>query len=211
MRIHINLATEKFEDAREFFVRWSVILGLAGLITVALLVMAAVTWSSERQDRRQIADLRNRISELEKQRSAAESILNKPENRDTRDRSRFLNAQFARKAFSWTRVLSALEHTMPPRVHVENIQPTVSDDNRLLLNLTVSGSSHESAVELVRRLEKSPDFRNAQLLTENPGQDNTVTFNISALYTPGAGAPAAAANEEDKSNDEEDAGDGEAR
>ena len=50
-------------------------------------------------------------------------FLNRPENRNTRDESQFLNELIERKSFSWTRVLENLEKVMPPRVHLVSISP----------------------------------------------------------------------------------------
>ncbi len=97
----------------------------------------------------------------------AQSILNQPQNREVADQSAFLNNLFARKALSWTRVFTEMEKMMPPNIHVVSMKPEFNRDNQLVLHVVVVTSSREKAVELVRRMEKSPHFRSAQVEAEN--------------------------------------------
>ena len=75
-----------------------------------------------RRDRAAMAEKRALIADRDRRRAEAEEFLNRQENRNTRDKSQFLNELIERKAFSWTRVLENLEKVMPPRVHLVSIQ-----------------------------------------------------------------------------------------
>jgi hypothetical protein len=84
---------------------------------------------------------------------------------------------------------------MPARLHVVSIHPELTEDDELQIKLTVAGESRERALDLVRRMEESPRFRqpvinseNAQVNSQTPG-DN-VEFQISALYVPATPQPA---------------------
>ena len=131
------------------------------------------------------------ITKRDQERAQAEAFLNQPQNRDIRDRSQFLNALIQRKSFSWTQVFADLEKVMPARLHVVSIHPEITEEEQLQIKLTVAGDSRERALDLVKRMEESPRFRqpvvnseNAQTNSQTPG-DN-VEFNISALYAPDA-------------------------
>ncbi len=60
--------------------------------------------------------------------------------------------------------------------------------------MQVAGTSREAAVELVKRLEKSPSFRNARIAEERALHEkesaDTVMFQLTALYVPSATAEA---------------------
>jgi Tfp pilus assembly protein PilN len=95
-----------------------------------------------------------------------------------------------RKSFSWTRVFMQLEQIMPPKLHVVSISPTLQGStNTMEVHMQVAGTSREAAVELVKRLEQSPSFRNARIAEEsevtekNSGAD-TVKFQLTAIYVP---------------------------
>ena len=58
MRLDINLASQAYEDAREFWLRWGTALGAAAILTLALLTLTITDWFVARRDHAQIADLR---------------------------------------------------------------------------------------------------------------------------------------------------------
>jgi Tfp pilus assembly protein PilN len=194
MRLDINLATRPYEDSGRFWTRWGAVLAGAGLVTLILLFAAISGWFSASKDRQTINKLQADIAERDQERAKAEAFLNKPENRSTRDRSQFLNELIRRKSFSWTKVFEDLERVMPARAHVVSIHPELTEDNQLTIKMQVEGDSREKAVELVRKMEASPHFRQTKIDAENSRSQsgNTVVVDISALYVrdiPGAGKP----------------------
>ena len=187
MRITINLASQPFEDAQRFVRQWTLTLGLVGLLTLVLVVGAVLRLRSWSVEERRIHDLQAQLAQGDREIGQAEAFLNRPENRDTRDKSLILNDLIARKAFSWTEVFSDLERIMPPRLHVVSIRPELTPDNQLALRMMVAGESRERALELVRHMEQSPRFRQPQIVAEareeqpqDPG--DRVQFDITALY-----------------------------
>ncbi|HVO60015.1 MAG TPA: PilN domain-containing protein [Terriglobales bacterium] len=194
MRIDVNLATKPYEDARLFWMRWGTGVALLAILSAALLAETVMGFVYARQDVRMSDQIKAEIAKRDQERARAEAFLNEPKNRDIRDRSQFLNALIERKAFSWTQVFTDLERIMPARLHVVSIHPELTEEEQLQIKLTVAGESRERALDLVRRMEESPRFRqpvinseNAQTNSQTPG-DN-VEFQISALYV--AAAPEA--------------------
>lgn len=185
MRSRINLATQPYEDARQFYLQWGALLVVLAIIMIALFALVAKQQRASRDIGRRVDQERRQIAEIDRERDAAESILNRPENRDVRDKSRFLNALIARKAFSWTQVFSDLEKIVPSRVRIVSIRPSVNTSNQLEINLEAIGDSRDKAIELVRRMEEAPTFREARVRVERPDQNNPgVEFSIVAQYIP---------------------------
>jgi type IV pilus assembly protein PilN len=190
MHFQINLATQPYQDARRFWLRWGG--ALAGLSLVALVVVytALAGWGAASKDRDLIRERQRQIAQRDQQKARAEATLNLPENRTTRDRSKFLNDLFQRKAFCWTRVFEELERVMPARLHVVSIQPAMAPGNQLEIKLMVAGDSRERALELVRKMETSQRFQRTQIeeetATAQTGQTpgDNVQFQISAVYVP---------------------------
>ncbi len=197
MRLDINLASQPYEDARQFWMRWGTAVGALGLLTLILLALDITGWMNARRDREAIAQKRAMIAERDQLRANAERILNLPENRSTRDQSQFLNELIERKAFSWTRVLENLEKVMPPRVHLTSISPQLDEDNQLGLKMTVAGDSRDRAIELARRMEESRRFAQTNIISErfekSTGSGDTEQFDIVAIYIPEPLAAATAA------------------
>ena len=188
MRVDINLASQPYQDARRFWLRWGGALVALGLVTLILVYGALTGWVSARKDRDLIRQREAQIADRDREKTQAEALLNRPENRSTRDRSQFLNELFQRKAFSWTKVFEDLERVMPPRLHVVSIRPEMGADAGLNIKLVVAGESRERALELVRKMEASQRFQQTRIdqetseVRQTPG-DN-VQFDISAVYIP---------------------------
>lgn len=187
MRVIINLATHPYEDAGRFWFRWGGALAALGVLTLTLVFMTVSGLENARRDRDLIRQREEQIAVRDQQRTAAQALMNLPQNSSTRDRSQFLNDLFQRKAFSWTKAFEDLEPLMPPRLHVVSVRPEMSSDGQLEIRLAVAGDSQERAIELVRKMEGSQHFQQTQIEQEtfSTGQGgNGVEFNITALYVP---------------------------
>ncbi len=178
MRLDINLATRPYEDAREFWVRWGLGVGLLGVVTLVLLGLAVQGWTHAGRDRREIARLQKQIAERDQERALDQAELDKAANRSTRDQSQFLNGLIQRKAFSWTRVFEDLERVMPPNLHVVSLRPELNEQNQMQLDMKVAGDTRAAAVELVHRMEGSKHFQGAQLVQE--GQTGDTGLGVAA-------------------------------
>jgi type IV pilus assembly protein PilN len=193
MRLDINLASQPYEDARQFWMRWGGAVGAAGVLTLVLLTLTVTGWVNARRDREAMAEKRAMIADRDRIRADAEEFLGRAENRTTRDQSQFLNELIERKAFSWTRVLENLEKVMPPRVHLVSIHPELDDQNQLALKMTVAGDSRDRAIELARRMEESKRFAQTNIVSESFTQStnggDTEHFEIAAIYIPEPLAP----------------------
>ena len=193
MRLDINLASQPYEDARQFWMRWGTGLGAAAVVTLVLLTLTITGWVSARRDHRAMAQERALIADRDQLRANAEMILNSPGNRSTRDESLVLNQLIERKAFSWTLVLENLERVMPSRVHLVSMNPELNDDNQLSLKMSVAGDSRDRAIELARRMEESQRFAQTHIVSEHSTQSttgDTEQTDMEAIYIPEIG-PAA--------------------
>jgi hypothetical protein len=187
MRVDINLATHPYEDAREFWTRWGLAVGVLALLTLALLSVAARGWVNAGRDRHSIRQLQQQIAQLDRERDDAQAFLDLPANRSTRDQSQFLNGLIQRKAFSWTRVFADLERVMPANLHVVALQPELNEDNQLQLEMKVAGDTRAGVLELVHRMEGSPHFQGTQLVAEGQATAQNATAvaaEIVAVYVP---------------------------
>jgi hypothetical protein len=190
MRFDINLASQPYEDARAVYLRWGGALALVAMLTLALLGFAVYQWRSTRESANKSSELRQEISRLERERAENQTILNRPENRSTRERSQFINGLIVRKSFSWTQVFADLEKAMPARVHLLSITPELKEGRQIEINMRIAGDSREKALDLARRLEQSRRFRDAQVTDERThlqGGSDKVEMQISAFYVPDTG------------------------
>ncbi len=185
MRLDINLATKPYEDAREFWSRWGLGVGVLGALTLILLTLAVHGWVKAGRDRQSIRHLEQQIADRDRERAQAQAFLELDINRSTRDQSQFLNGLIQRKAFSWTRVFEDLERVMPVSLHVVALKPELNDENQLELEMKVAGDNRAGAVELVHRMEGSKHFQGTQLVQEGSSENGSgVAATIVAVYIP---------------------------
>lgn len=186
MRLDINLASQPYEDSRQFWIRWGTAIAGLGLLTIFLVAMTITGWANARHDHAAIAQVRQQIADRDMFHAEAEATLNRAENRTTRDESQFLNDLIERKSFSWTQVLESMEKVMPPRVHLVNITPASDEDNQISLKMTVAGESRDRVLELMRRMEESQRFAHTNVVSEtlSPNGADSEKAEIVALYIP---------------------------
>jgi len=196
MRIDVNLASQKFEDSRQFYVRWGSALALFVVITAGLILLSWYNFKGTASDRKRIGDLQQKIAELDQKRKQAEDVLNRPENRDVRDQSRFWNDVIDQKSFSWTQLLSDLEKIMPDHAYVRSVQPTLTQDKKLQLKLMIDGEKRDDVNDLLSKMERSERFHSSILKSEDrktqgaAGVGNSQNmqsiweFGIETFYTP---------------------------
>ena len=203
MRFNINLASQPYEAARFYRRRMGALVAALAVITALLAGYIVYQRAQSRSINRQLAEVRREINSLDFEDVQARALLSKPVNRDIADQSEFLNQLFARKALSWTRVFTEMEKLVPPNLHVVSMKPEYTKTNDLMLRVAVATDSRDRAIELVRRMEKSNHFRQAQVMAEavtantsdqTAGPGN-IQFDIAAIYVPSAQGNDSAADE----------------
>lgn len=195
MRIEINLASRPYRELGPIYKRLRILIAV-------LTVLAAPLWLLTRSQsvraaaaHRRFVAAENRVIGLQRQQQSYTASMRQPANAAVLQQAEFLNALFARKAFSWTAIMMDLENVLPSGVQVLNIDPETARGGSVTIHLRVSGE-RERAVELVRNLEHSRSFllpRLAGETAENASHDNrgfqqvsaaNVDFDILADYNP---------------------------
>ena len=185
MRLNINLATQPYQDSQRFYLLWVPLLAVLLISGVASSFYAYHHFIDSRSTQSQLTEKQQQAVQLDKELADAQATLNLPQNSGTRDQSKFINELFARKAFSWTRVLSDLETVMPNGVQVVSIKPEISPDGQFRFTLTVAADRREDAIDLVRHMEGSQRFVEPRIVTEHTqhdSKDNRIKVDI--VYIP---------------------------
>jgi hypothetical protein len=181
--------------------RWGVAIGLTGLLTLLLVGLAWINYSSTSHSSRRIKEQEGRIADLENKRSAAERITQLPENHEVTAQKNYWNRQINRRQLSWTQLFNDLQKIMPARAFVTTVHPEITQDSRLKLTLGIKGDTHENGLELVKKMEKSERFRAPAISTESIEKDartgtQLYRFDITTYYSPTAPPPGRAGTRE---------------
>jgi hypothetical protein len=184
MKLNINLATQPYEDSKRFYLQWLPL--LIGLTALAILLGAKAfeTFQDRRTVVRELNAKNAQIAKLNQERREAETTLAQPANSGTRDQAILLNQLFKRKSFSWTQVLADLETLMPRGVQVVSIKPDLNTEGQLQFTMDVASERRDAVIELVRRMEASAQFQQAQIRAENRqgSDDDVLVMEVVANY-----------------------------
>lgn len=187
MRISINLATRPFVELRPLFAKLRLAIGLLALLAVGLGFGLHALSARARLETAEIDGLRAQTLALQQERARNEVKMHQPQNMGVLERSRFLNALFAVKSFSWTAVMMDLERVLPVGVQVTNIEPVISKEGEVTIRLRVTGD-RDRAIQLVRNLERSQRFVGPRLGGESAlAADKAKALGAGGVRTVGAG------------------------
>lgn len=187
MAIHvpINLASEPFRRDRALLVASAAL----GIVLVALLgwQISAIV-----HERHQAAAIRVTIDRLSTQlrsigseQAKLNATLRRPENAEVLERSLFLNTLIERKAISWSKIFADLEKVLPYNVRLVSVRlPEVDSENAVLLDMLVGAKEVQPVLELLRKLEASPQFGPPEVPNSMPPSqtDPFFRYHVSVRY-----------------------------
>jgi hypothetical protein len=186
----INLASEPFLRERA---RNAALVAACAVLLISLIALVSMVFRERGRAaklRKEIEIQRVELAKFQRDQARFRSILGKPENADVFSESAFLNQLIARRAVSWTMVFDDLETVLPYDMRLVSIrlpQVAAGDDpssNHIQLDMFVGVERQEAIVELLNRLEKSPRFGSAALVSQQPPAQNEPFFRyrISVPY-----------------------------
>lgn len=206
MRISVNLATRPFVELRPLLARLRLVMAALAVLAIALVIGLRIMSKRVNAAESQMRELKTQTSVLVNERHANEARMRQPQNQAVLERSRLLNDVFERKSFSWTAVMMDLENVLPAGVQVTSIEPVITPDGDVNIQLRVSGD-RDREVDLVRNLEHSQRFVSARIINESAQSQEqgratavslapgTVEFQILSGYNPLPAQKAAAQKE----------------
>jgi len=185
IRIPINLASEPFRRDRPVLVA----LGAVAICGCLLLAFQVSTILAHRRETAQIRPTIDRLNaqvrSLDLAQARLNSTLRRPENAEVMERSIFLNTLIDRKAISWTRIFADLEKVMPYNVQLVQVRlPEVDSQNQVLLDMVVGAKEVGAVLDLLKRLEASPQFGPVNLQNSQPPSqtDPLFRYHLSVIY-----------------------------
>jgi type IV pilus assembly protein PilN len=202
MRVNINLASRKYEDVQQFFLRWGLALALLAGLTILLGALSVVKYSRVSKNAKETRDTQQKITQMQKELDDAVAYEKRPENIEVTQEKKYWNDQIIRRTVSWTQLLNDLQRIMPNRAFLESVHPELAPDNRVTLKLLIAGEKYEDALDLQKKLETSKCFHFPKILSdtvqkESRGVPSTLRkFEIETNYTAECTAPARSATRE---------------
>lgn len=186
----INLASRPFRRERA---QNAVFAGACAALTCTLLLLAGLivhARSQARAIRAEIDGQRAQLQRIQGQQAQFSAVLGRPRNADIFAQSVFLNELIARRAVSWTKVFEDLQTVMPSNMRLQTIRlpqvPAMQNGNvnRVQLDMTLGADKPETLIELLKKLEASPLFGSATVVSQSPPtqNDNFYRYRVTVAY-----------------------------
>ena len=187
-----NLSTRPFYNERAVH---------AAAAAVAVLVVAVTAWQGARVVRlsRYKTELntaikrdRSQTDYLTKEAQQTRRGLDQTELGVVATKAKEANSLIEQRTFSWTALFNQLSSTLPENVMLTGVQPEFTEGETQVA-LDVQGRRSGDIDAFWDRLEKTGSFRDIQWSDVSVSEDGLHRIRMTAVYTPPAPAPAAAA------------------
>jgi hypothetical protein len=157
---HVNLASRPFRDYRPVYA----VVVVTSLIIAFMMLNNFDTWYRYQRDTRTTrADIGKYEAQIEQERRQQEAASNQIKNIDLNalgKQSKFVNAQIAERAFSWSELLDRLEATIPPDVRITSVAPSFSEDGQVHLSLQAEAKNENGMIATINRFQRAQAFSN---------------------------------------------------
>lgn len=197
MSASLNLASQPFRNRA---LPWTI----AGVVTAASLLLLVVLLSKSSQTNTRAAEVEREISDLRQQVSRLERRIEEIKEALTPEQLQTLEAAQAlvdRKRFSWARLFTDLEAALPGSIRVKRISVrdvAVRGDRTVAdLELVVVSKNPADVTTMIAEMDRAGIFR-SELVEQSLRKDRNETgteSTLRVLYQPRGSVPATATGE----------------
>ncbi|HEU5239805.1 MAG TPA: hypothetical protein VFU37_21920 [Pyrinomonadaceae bacterium] len=189
MSAKLNLASRPFRNRA---LPWTVTALIALVSFVALLFIAQSTFRTDakiRATQREVDELKKETNSLTKRAEDVKAALTPEQQKDLK----YTHALVDRKQFSWARLFSDLEASLPGGVRVTRIlvkEVHMEGDRAVAdLDLVVASKTYTTVTDMIQEMQSQGVF-SPVLVAQNPNRGKTEAgseYELSVHYVPRAG------------------------
>lgn len=182
--IHLNLASRPYRDYRPVYA----VVVVLSLLTAFLMETNIETYyryiHETKSTRAKIAELEVQTRrEHEREESARERLKGLDLGR-LGAQTKFINAKLAERAFSWSRLLDALESVLTDDVRLISVAPAFGPEGRIDLGLEFQSKSQDGMITTINRMNADPRFAEPFPNMQTQMEGGLYTFRIAVQYKP---------------------------
>lgn len=182
--IHLNLAARPYRDHRPLY---AVVVVVSLLIAFLMLNNIDTYYRYVRETRTTRSDIAALEAEMEQERRRAEVSAAQMRQIDLprlSQQTKFVNAQLAERAFSWSELLDRLEGVVPADVRILSVAPSFLDNGLVKLSLTGEAKTSDGMTAMLVRLQRSQHFANAFPESEQRDPAAGYRFSMTVDFRP---------------------------
>lgn len=158
--IHLNLASRPFRDYRPIYA----VVVVTSLLVAFLMLNNVDTYyryvRDTRKTRDEIASIESQTRQEHRRAEVATKVIGTIDLTSLSKETKFVNAQLAERAFSWSELLDRLEVVLPGNTRIISVAPTFADNGLVHLSLTCEGKTVDAMLNALTRLQRDPHFAN---------------------------------------------------
>ena len=182
--IHLNLAARPYRDYRPVYA----VVVVLSLLTAFLMLNNVDTYlryvHETKATRAQIAQIEEQTRVEAQKEEQARARLKGLDLVRLDERTRFINAKLAERAFSWSRLLDDLESVLRDDVRLLSVSPGFGEDGEVRLGLNFQSKSADGMITTINRMNADPQFEDAFPTTESSDDAGIYSFDLSVRYLP---------------------------
>jgi len=188
--LRTNLSTRPFYNMRAVHLALGALALVVATMTIVNIVQLVRLTTSERtlgaraqQDEQQAQQLRDDARRIRSQIDAKE--LNQ-----VAAAAQEANAIIDLRTFSWSKLFSEIETTLPENVRLTNFRPVEDRQGRLIVNLRVQARRVPDLESFIDNLEKTGRFHDVLAAEEQTNPEGLINALVEAFYEPSSETPA---------------------
>jgi hypothetical protein len=182
--IHLNLASRPYRDYRPVYA----VVVLLSLLTAFLMETNIETYyryiHETQATRGKIAELEEQTKREHDRDEMARQRLKGLDLARLSAQTKFINAKLAERAFSWSRLLDALEAVLADDVRLISVAPSFDANGRIDLSLDLQSKSPDGMITTINRMNADPRFAGPFPNMETQMEGGLYSFRITAQYRP---------------------------
>ena len=182
--LHLNLASRPYRDYRPVYA----VVVITALLVAYMMLDNVTTYYRYIRDtkstRTKIAQVDAETQREQQQTDQLSQRLRSVNLKQLADRTQFVNAQIAERAFSWSELLDRLERVVPNDVRIEAISPSFDKNGLVRLNMQATAKTGTGMIDTLDRINRDPQFEHAFPSSEDKQGDGAYHFGINVEYRP---------------------------
>ena len=182
--LHLNLAARPYRNYKPVYA----VVVITSLAIAFLMLNNVDTYyryvSETKSTRAKIAQLDAEAESEKRRAAAADAQLRNVDLLSLDAETKFINAQLAERAFSWSELLDRLERVIPDDVRIKSISPTFAKNGLVHLELQCETKVQNGYLKTLNNLIASQYFSNPFPHHETTIDPATFNFGIGVEYKP---------------------------
>ena len=182
--IRTNLSTRPFYNERLVNL-WLVVLALVvAAATILNVTRVRYASGSNTELTSQASENEARAAELRRSAAQLRGSLDAHQLNTASTDAREANDLIDRRTFSWTALFNRFETTLPSDVRITAVRPTIDQERRIKLTVTVLAKSVNDITEFMAHLDETGVFHDLFSSEERPNEDNQIESVLEMTYLP---------------------------